>query len=219
MSSPLQLPNGLNVSSIKNLIFDLGNVLVKLNQNASAAAEFERLGATNPEARLDNVDLFQTGKLDAQAFRAAVRLSTGLPSSVTDAQFDKAWSAILANFPRGRLELVQKLRRDSGYKVYVLSNSDTILTERLDKIIDKHHNERSLDPFFDKVFYSHEIGHLKPHKPAFMYVIDDLRLVPGETLLMDDSAENINAATSCGLQAVQIDITTNLNLLSRAPED
>ncbi|KAF9298825.1 hypothetical protein BGZ74_009208 [Mortierella antarctica] len=219
MSSPLQLqlPSNLNVSSIKNLIFDLGDVLLKVNQNASAV-KFQDFKATNPNALPDKFNLFRTGKVNAQDFRAAVRLSTGLPSSVTDAQLDEAWSAILGDFASGRLELIQKLRRDSGYKVYVLSNSDPILTESLNKIIAEHHNERSLDPFFDKVFYSHVIGFEKPDKRAFMSVIDDQRLVPGETLFLDDSAVNIDAATSCGLQAARVDITTDLSPLSRTQE-
>ncbi|KAG0086243.1 hypothetical protein BGZ92_008288 [Podila epicladia] len=213
MSSLLQLPNDLNVSSIKNLIFDLGNVLVEVDQNATAK-KFQKLGATNFHVP-DAVVNFQRGRLSAQDFRTAVRLSPGLHSSVTDAQIDEAWSALLINFTSGRLDLIQKLRRDSGYKLYVLSNSDSILAERLNKIISAHHNGRSLDSFFDKT------THLKPERPAYMTVIDEQHLVPNETLFMDDSIENINAAKSCGLYAVQVDIKTDLSPLSnrRAEEN
>ncbi|KAG0095640.1 hypothetical protein BGZ93_005646 [Podila epicladia] len=198
MSSLLQLPNDLNVSSIKNLIFDLGNVLVEVDQNATAK-KFQKLGATNFHVP-DAVVNFQRGRLSAQDFRTAVRLSPGLHSSVTDAQIDEAWSALLINFTSGRLDLIQKLRRDSGYKLYVLSNSDSILAERLNKIISAHHNGQ---------------------RPAYMTVIDEQHLVPNETLFMDDSIENINAAKSCGLYAVQVDIKTDLSPLSnrRAEEN
>ncbi|KAF9305533.1 hypothetical protein BG003_001340, partial [Podila horticola] len=162
MSSLLQLPNHLNVNSIKNLIFDLGNVLVEINQNGSAV-EFDRLGATNFAALPENVvTKFQTGKISSQQFRATVRASIGLPSHVTDMQFDQAWSAPLLKFANGCLELIHQLRRDSGYTVYVLSNSDSILTECVNKICLRDHHEGSLDPFFEKVFYSHEIGFMKP---------------------------------------------------------
>lgn len=218
MSSPLQLPNHLNVNSIKNLLFDLGNVLVKVNQDCSAV-KFKELGSTNYAALPGNVvTKFQTGEISSQLFRAAVRASIGLPSRVTDTQFDLAWGARLLKFASGRLELIQRLRRDSshkGYKVYVLSNSDPILTESINKICLRDHNERSLDPFFEKVFYSHEIGFMKPDVAAFMSVINDQHLVPSETLFMDDSAVNIMAARSCGLQAVEVDINTDLSPLRK----
>ncbi|KAG0014028.1 hypothetical protein BGZ81_000711 [Podila clonocystis] len=217
MSSLLQLPNHLNINSIKNLIFDLGNVLVKINQNGSAV-EFKKLGAANFAALPgDVITAFQTGKINSQQFRAAVRASIGLPSHVTDMEFDQAWSAPLLKFASGRLELIQQLRTDSGYnKVYVLSNSDPILTECMNNICLRDYHEHSLDPFFDKVFYSHEIGWMKPYEPVFKFVINDQHLVPGETLFMDDSADNIRAARSCGLQAVEVDINTDLSPLRKA---
>lgn len=215
MSSPLQLPNHLNVNSIKNLLFDLGNVLVKVNQDCSAV-KFKELESTNYAALPGNVvTKFQTGKISSQLFRATVRASIGLPSRVTDTQFDLAWGALLLKFASDRLELIQQLRRNSSYKVYVLSNSDPILTESMNKICLRDHNERSLDPFFEKVFYSHEIGFMKPDVAAFMFVINDQHLVPSETLFMDDSAVNIMAARSCGLQAVEVDINTDLRPLRR----
>ncbi|KAF9920735.1 hypothetical protein BGZ67_001018, partial [Mortierella alpina] len=75
------------------------------------------------------------------------------------------------------------------------------------------HHDGSLDSLFEKVFYSHEIGFLKPDVPVFQVVIDDQGLVPGETLFMDDSAVNIAAAKSYGLQAVRVDVNTDLNPL------
>ncbi|KAG0039514.1 hypothetical protein BGZ82_007909 [Podila clonocystis] len=215
MSSPLQLPNHLNVTSIKNLIFDLGNVLVEVNQDGSAV-KFEELRSTNYAALPKNVVTeFQTGKISSQHFRTTVRASIGLPSRVTDTQFDHAWGAVLVKIASGRMELIQRLRRDSSYKVYVLSNSDPILTKCLNKICLREHHEHSLDPFFEKIFYSHVIGFMKPDVRAFKFVINDQHLVPGETLFMDDSAENIRAASSCGLQAVKVDIDTDLRPLRK----
>ncbi|KAF9976434.1 hypothetical protein BGZ75_000242 [Mortierella antarctica] len=218
---PTQLPNNLNISSIRNLIFDLGNVLVDLNP-AAVEIVFTQLGATNfsalysadPRSR-GVVDLFQTGEMSARDFRDTVRTSIGLPSHVTDVQFDQAWSSLLLKFASGRLELIQTLRRDSHYKVYVLSNSDSILTKRLNDIYAMDHHDGSLDSLFEKVFYSHKTGFLKPDMKAFKNVIDDQHLVPGDTLFMDDADVNVKAAKSCGLQAVEVDVKTNLKTLTK----
>ncbi|KAG0012487.1 hypothetical protein BGZ81_001560, partial [Podila clonocystis] len=213
MSYPLQLPSHLNVNSIKNLLFDLGNVLVEVNQDCSAI-KFEELGSINYSNLPENAVIqFQTGKISARYFRATVRTYIGLPSHVTDAEFDQAWSAPVLKFASGRLELIHELRRNPGYNVYVLSNSDPIITECMNKICFRDYNKHSLDPFFEKVFYSHEIGFMKPDPAAFTFIINNQRLVPGETLLMDDSAVNVMAARSCGLQAVEVDINTDLSLL------
>ncbi|KAF9921733.1 hypothetical protein BGZ67_000273 [Mortierella alpina] len=214
MPSPSQLPNNLNFNSIRNLIFDLGNVLVNVN-SAAVEINFTRLGATNFSG-LDLqpggvVDRFQTGEMSARDFRDTFRTSIGLPSHVTDAQFDQAWSSPLLKFASDRLELIQTLR--SHYKVYVLSNTDSILNERLNDIYAMDHHERSLDSLFEKVFYSHETGFLKPDVKAFKNVIDDQHLVPGDTLFMDDSAVNVAAAKWCGLQAVKVDVNTDLSSL------
>ncbi|KAF9971201.1 hypothetical protein BGZ73_005899 [Actinomortierella ambigua] len=167
MSSLLQLPNGLNVNSIKNLIFDLGNVVVDIDPGASEAL-FTKLGATNFPNLPPNVHpQFVTGNINAQHFRAVARTSFGLPGIVTDAEFDHAWSAPILAIPRDRLELLEELRGNSGYKVYVLSNSDPILTERLNKIHLMHHNQYPLDSLFDKIFYSFEIGCRKPDEEAY----------------------------------------------------
>ncbi|KAF9921109.1 hypothetical protein BGZ67_000751, partial [Mortierella alpina] len=86
---------------------------------------------------------------------------------------------------------------------------------RLNDIYAMDHHERSLSSLFEKVFYSHETGFLKPDVKAFKNVIDDQHLVPGDTLFMDDSAANVSAAKSCGLKAIKVDVNTNLNTLAR----
>ncbi|KAG0260924.1 hypothetical protein BG011_001524 [Mortierella polycephala] len=203
--------------SIKNLIFDLGNVLLRLDQAATANA-FKALGATDfPTLSQHHSSVaivnYETGKISAQEFRATVRTSIGLPESVTDEQFDQAWNAMLLDFPEERLELMRTLQKDFGYNVYLLSNTNAIHIEYVDKVCLKGHIEDSLHPFFGKVYYSHEIGHRKPSKEAFELILRDEGLVASETLFLDDMPENVEAAKACGLQAAQVDAETDLGFL------
>ncbi|KAF9906269.1 hypothetical protein EC991_000832 [Linnemannia zychae] len=203
--------------SLKALIFDLGNVLLRLNQSATAEG-FKSLGATNFPTLAQHhtsqtiVDV-ETGKITPQEFRSTVRSSIGLPESVTDDQFDVAWNAMLLDFPKGRLELMNTLRKDYGYKVFLLSNTNAIHIEYIDRVCLKDYKEASLDPFFDKVYYSHGIGYRKPSKEAFEHILKDQGLQAGECLFLDDMPENVEAAKACGLQAAQVDAETDLSFL------
>ncbi|KAF9961977.1 hypothetical protein BGZ70_008157 [Mortierella alpina] len=203
--------------SIKNIIFDLGNVLLRLDQSASAEA-FKALGATNfptlsQHASSVTIVAYETGKISAEEFRATVRSSIGLPETVTDEQFDQAWNAMLLDFPKDRLELMRTLQKDFGYKVFLLSNTNAIHIEHVDKVCLKDYEEKSLHPFFHKVFYSHEIGHRKPSQEAFAHILQEQSLTAGETLFLDDMLENVEAAKACGLQAAQVDAETDLGFL------
>ncbi|KAF8968428.1 hypothetical protein BGZ46_010870 [Entomortierella lignicola] len=203
--------------SIKNLIFDLGNVILRIDQDASAKS-FKALGATDFPTLSRHHELApivdcEAGKISAEEFRTNVRSSTNLPDSVTDEQFDKAWNAMLLDFPKGRLEFVRSLKKDYGYKVYLLSNTNAIHIEYVDKVCLKDYKEDSLHPYFDKVYYSHEIGCRKPSKEAFEHILKDENLIASETLFLDDMPENVEAAKKCGLQAAQVTADTDLSFL------
>ncbi|KAG0219549.1 hypothetical protein BGX33_002494 [Mortierella sp. NVP41] len=180
MSLPVQNLKDLNLSSIKNIIFDLGNVLLRVNQDGTRQA-FEALGARRPSAfqNMSNVvNNFQKGGMPAHDFRKTIRSTIGLPANVPDIEFDRAWSAPVLDFPRGRLGLVRAARKVYEYNVYLLSNADAILIERVNEIVHEGHTEDSLLPFFDRVFYSHETGHLKPDEQSFQQILREQNLVP-----------------------------------------
>ncbi|KAF9169858.1 hypothetical protein BGX21_006743 [Mortierella sp. AD011] len=203
--------------SIKNLIFDLGNVILRIDQNASANS-LKALGATDFPTLAQHHDIkaivdYEVGKISSAEFRSAIRSSTNLPDTVTDEEFDKAWNTMLLDFPKGRLEFVRSLKKDYGYKVYLLSNTNATHIEYVDKICLKDYQEDSLSPFFDKIYYSHDIGYRKPSKEAFEHILKDQNLVASETLFLDDMLENVEAAKKCGLQAAQVDADTDLSFL------
>ncbi|KAF9115830.1 hypothetical protein BGX27_006261 [Mortierella sp. AM989] len=203
--------------SIKNLIFDLGNVILRIDQDGSANS-FNALGATNFPTFARHHELpaivdYEVGKITAPEFRSSIRSSTNLPDTVTDEEFDKAWNAMLKGFPTGRLEFVRELKKDYGYKVYLLSNTNAIHIEYVDKVCLKDYKEDSLHPFFDKIYYSQDIGYRKPSKEAFEHILKDQNLVASETLFLDDVLMNVEAAKKCGLQAAQVEADTDLSFL------
>jgi len=53
-------------------------------------------------------------------------------------------------------------------------------------------------------YYSHRIGHRKPNASAFEYVLQKHGLNAAETIFIDDSINNIEAAQQLGLQTVHL---------------
>jgi putative hydrolase of the HAD superfamily len=51
---------------------------------------------------------------------------------------------------------------------------------------------------------SHEIGARKPEAAAFEAVVRDIGIAPSRTLFFDDAAENVAGARVCGLRAVEV---------------
>ncbi|KAF9438276.1 hypothetical protein BGZ76_008841 [Entomortierella beljakovae] len=203
--------------SVKNLIFDLGNVVLGIDQDA-CARNFKELGAVGfptleNHAAIPAITDFEVGKISVEEFRSGIRSATNLPDTVTDEQFDKAWNSMLLDFPKDRLEFIRSLKNDFGYKVFLLSNTNSMHIEYVDKVCLQDYKEDSLHPFFDKVYYSHDIGHRKPSEEAFDVILKDQNLVASETLFLDDMAVNVEAAKLCGLQAAQVDVDTDLSFL------
>ena len=71
----------------------------------------------------------------------------------------------------------------------------------------------SLEPFFETLYLSYEVGLRKPDLRIFEYVLQDAGLLPERTLFIDDSIQHIQAASELGIltkHLVNEDITTFL---------
>jgi HAD superfamily hydrolase (TIGR01509 family) len=65
-------------------------------------------------------------------------------------------------------------------------------------------SNENLDDLFIAAYYSYKLGLRKPSKEIFKAVIQKENLNPAETLFIDDSLANIEAARSTGLQAIHL---------------
>lgn len=190
-------------AGICNIVFDLGNVLLNLDFDASIRA-FHDLGF--PKEVLDRKQVYsdavfyqlETGKVSASGFRKRVRELLKNPA-VTDVQIDAAWSAMILDIPPARVEMLQKLNKK--FKVYLFSNTNEIHIAKL------HHEFREsygieFSSLFVKDFYSHEIQERKPDLISFQKVIKLAGINPSETLFIDDLEMNVKAAAQLGLKTL-----------------
>jgi FMN phosphatase YigB (HAD superfamily) len=196
--------------NFKNILFDLGGVILDINVQATLKLFYE-LGFPSELMQYPHsmqTDIFfkyQTGKLDTQQFRDAIRKVSG--ADVSDLVFDNAWNAMLVGIPRKRTDLLKLLSK--RYNLYMLSNTSALHVKVFEKMYLDVAGE-SMHRVFKKIYYSHEIGWHKPDHEAWEYVIRNAGIKPEETLFLDDDIHNIKASQELGFQAIHIHERTNL---------
>jgi len=187
---------------IRNIVFDLGNVIIKIDPDLTIR-KFKDLGVVNFEEmytilrQTDVFDHLDTGKITLPEFRQIIRKSS--QSNISDSQIDDAWCAMLLDFPEENVFLLQNLRAE-GYKLFLLSNTNEMHIDYYAKYLKNRFGRDLLTGLFDRVFYSHEIGFRKPNREVYEYVLKSERLKPAETLFIDDLEHNVIGARKTGMQ-------------------
>lgn len=200
------------VPSVKNLIFDLGGVILDLSVDHTLTA-FAALSKM-PKAQVHDLYFsapgfleYEKGEMDDPSFRDFVRKTYAL--SATDEEIDDSWNAMLRGIPAVKLELLQKLQGE--FRVFLLSNTNSIHLQHINEfILPQGEDRRPLDSYFHKAYYSHQMGKRKPDAEIFEQVLEENHLVPEQTLFLDDYAVNIEGAKSLGIKTVHV---TSPNLI------
>lgn len=187
------------MTKITTLIFDLGGVILNLDQERTFRA-FMNLGARLEEINKDSVIFndFETGKVDAATFRDY--FLKVLNNKVSKEQVDGAWNAMLLDLPAHRVDLLKKLRKQ--FRIYLLSNTNSIHIDSFNQYLTQYHKGLDWMGLFDKVYYSYEIGHRKPDRSIYEYVLNDQGLIAAECIFIDDSKPNLAGAREAGLHVV-----------------
>ena len=197
--------------NIKNIVFDLGGVLVDLDFKA-AINGLQKAGFANVKEQLQTLhqggifQKFELGEMSADEFRTAIRKNSTV--ELTDEEVDNLWNAMLLEIPREKLELILDLR--GKYMVYLLSNTNSIHWDYVCKNAFNYRGFRVKD-YFEETFLSYEMHLAKPDKAIFEKVLQDANLLPEETLFIDDSEANCKAAEEVGIHAHHYHIGDDLS--------
>ena len=197
--------------NIKNIVFDLGGVLVDLDFKA-AINGLQKAGFANVKEQLQTLhqggifQKFELGEMSADEFRTAIRENSTV--ELTDEEVDNLWTAMLLEIPREKLELILDLR--GKYMVYLLSNTNSIHWDYVCKNAFNYRGFRVKD-YFEETFLSYEMHLAKPNKAIFEKVLQDANLLPEETLFIDDSEANCKAAEEVGIHAHHYHIGDDLS--------
>ena len=114
-------------SKIKNVVFDLGGVLINLDfdncLNAFRKAGFRDIEKQACQFRGKGFfSQFELGEISPEEFRKAIRKEVS--EALSDHEIDDMWNLMLLDIPREKLDLLLKLREH--YMVYLLSNTNRI---------------------------------------------------------------------------------------------
>ena len=187
------------MENIKNIIFDLGGVLVGLDGQRSIDA-FDRLGCQRVSQYIvehRTEDLFyriELGLISTHEFCEEVREMT--QTTATDEQMVAAWNALLTPLSERRAARLLQLHR-KGYRIFLLSNTNDMHWQHCARV---RFPEEVLQAF-SQVFLSYEMQLAKPDCRIFEEVLRQAGIRADETLFIDDNQENVATAQTLGIVA------------------
>lgn len=189
---------------IKDIVFDFGGVLTTINTE-QALQRFRHLGVNNPEEYINSYCQkgafyeLENGDIDAEEF--CNRLSVICDREITFTQAKHAWLGFLADVHTYLLEYLQTLR--SRYRLSVLSNTNPFI-QSWAMTSEFTPCGRSLSDYFDNLFFSYRLHCSKPDVNIYRKMLENGEMNASETLFVDDSAKNIEAAERVGIKTLLV---------------
>ena len=199
---------------IKNIVFDLGGVLIDFR----------------PEKYLEHIGF---NEKEIKKFRKIVfggKEWMKYDSSEYDAK--QLEEILVQNYPKYEKEVRKifkyidysyilscikdtsdylKQLKNKGYKIYILSD--------LSKDSYNHNKKYDFFNYVDGGVYSFEIGSTKPNKENYKTLLEKYNLIPEETIFIDDKLENIQAANILGIRGIQftklVEVKEKINELEK----
>jgi putative hydrolase of the HAD superfamily len=205
MGKPIFKP--FSDKNIKNIIFDLGGVIINLSYQRTIDA-FKSIGFENFDRvftqanQTDIFDKMDKGLISPMDFRATIKAIFNV--DVSDSQIDHAWNAMLLDFPAHRLELLERIK--AHYCTFLLSNTNEIHFIAYNNMLKETFGFHNLSHYFNKEYYSHLVHMRKPDPEVFLHIMEENGLKADETLFIDDSIQHVEGAKKLGILAYHLDI-------------
>jgi glucose-1-phosphatase len=188
----------LNKSCIRNIIFDLGNTLVYFDFSYFFNGISEREKKLNAsrlkkyiiDNRLDYK--LMTGRLAHKDFFRTLKKKFDLKIGYNDFIF--FYSDIFWANPNMK-KFLEKISRIKKYRLFLLSNTDSIHFTFIS-------NNFPFVRLIKNRVLSYKVNMVKPQKKIFMHTVDKYKLIPEETVLVDDMKDNITVAKTLGIKTI-----------------
>ncbi len=186
--------------SFENIIFDLGGVILNIDYQLTENA-FKSLGLTDfssmytQAAQSGLFDNYEKGLCSTPYFINS--LLDFLPPNTSANKVVAAWNAMILDFPIANLDLLLELK--TKHRIFLLSNTNDIHLQAVNRSLKSVTSENNLDSFFEKTYYSFEMGMRKPDAEIFNKVCNENQLDKSKTLFIDDTERHILGAQTVGL--------------------
>ncbi len=209
------------VKGIKNIIFDLGGVIIDLDMQATISA-FNKLSSVRFEefytqaTQIELFNAFDKGTISELDFFAELRSLIRYKGD--DEHLLLAWNAMLGDIPEHRLDMLVEAKQN--YSTFLLSNTNETHITAFEHNLYVDHGVKHFSDYFDGLYYSCRWGKRKPNRDIFEMVLEKHKLLPQETVFIDDSEQHVKGAGECGINAYLLpknmevaDLLKELNLL------
>ena len=191
---------------IKNIVFDLGGVIFKIDKN-QAIRRFNEVGFGDAASYLDSfaqVGIFgdlESGKITSEQFCSQLSELAGKELTLEDCAY--GWQGYAVDLPQRNLDKLIELRQ-RGFRLSLLSNTNPFMMQwvRSSAFDGRGHG---LDHYFDALYLSYEMGIMKPARRIFEMMLQGEKATPQETVFIDDSVHNTEVAASLGIHVLQPD--------------
>ena len=179
---------------IKNIVFDFGDIFINLDKKLFAE-ELQKIHISQEsEEVLPILQQYEMGLVSTDKFLTFFEERL----SVSQDKLKRAWNSILLDFPKERLRFIQNLSESKKYRLFLLSNTNDLHISW----IQQNWGMEQYNAFkicFEQFYLSHEINLRKPNNNIYEFVLTTNKLAPKETLFIDDTKENTDAAKALGM--------------------
>lgn len=194
------------MSKIKNILFDLGNVIIPISPENTLNA-FVKLGFKGKYEDVYKLPVFkqyEKGEISTDVFLKS--LQQVLPQHQKIEHIADAWNAMILDFDNSNFLFLNKIKKD--FKLLLVSNTNTLHTEYFEpKIVQA--TQQPISYFFHNVYYSQIVGMRKPDENIFYHIIQKENINAQETLFVDDTLENIITAQRLEFKTIHFTQPTN----------
>ena len=179
---------------LKNLVFDMGNVLIKFEPDLF----IEEMGIKDPDVhQMLRREVFGSVEWVLQDWgvlteaESSARICSRLPDELREIAHDLIfrWNEPIHPIA-GMSELIRDCKA-AGLGIYLLSNASVRLPEYWPTVPG---NE-----YFDGISVSALLHMVKPMPEIYRHVLDTYHLLPEETLFIDDMPMNVSGALQVGM--------------------
>ena len=165
---------------IKNIIFDFGDVFINLDKEI-VFREMQKY--ENPELTPKLLEVSNAYEIGA----------------ITTDAFVKELNNAILDFPDHRLEFLEQLTKENKYRLFLLSNTNALhIAHVMESMGEQKYNR--FKKCFEQFYLSHEIALRKPNTDIYEFVLKENDLNAIETLFVDDTSENTEAANKLGIK-------------------
>ena len=179
---------------LKNIVFDLGNVLVKFDSNELIYSFFNKRQEEVKSFYFDSLwNEYDQGLYSVEEMiEKGVKQFPELELSIKKLMYH--WTEFVIPL-KDNVAYIKDLKR-FGYKVYILSNIPEDDTKYL----------RSLGVFdnIDGGIFSYEYKKIKPDPEIFHILLEKYNLKASECLFLDDRKDNVVVASNLGFKTIEV---------------